>query len=717
MKRAAFRWIFPPRYDLWRAHVPYEKKILAVAIVAACGGSPSLVAAQGAGPSERDIEELLVFGTQGGRESATGSRLDLTLLETPATVDVIDGEAIRARIDLNVLDAVTRSAGFTNESNPGNGHSSIAARGFDGQGSVTKLYDGTNYFNAAGTITFPFDTWGVERVEVLKGPSSVLYGEGGIGGAINIIPRRPQRERSGDLRLMMGENDTAFVGVDYTAGIGDSLAYRFDYSNSRSDNWVENGDSDAQMLSLALEWEVSDDLTLSARYDAGEQNPMKYFGVPVVNGDFFGDFVESNFNVADAEIRYEDDSVRLKADWQASDNVSLEAELFQLSTERFWKNSEYYSFDTTTRLVDRFDPLVIGHDMDHTGARANLVFSPSSGIRATVGVEVNDISFQRPTNFGPGNPNPIDFDNDFDTVDPYAFQPGTLLSLTDALVVPDNRSDVSQRAVFAEAQFKPADRFAIVAALRFDDYDTFYERVGRAPIDQQVDSLTGRVGVVYDVADDTALYAQYGTGATHPSSSVVTASAINAEAQMIESEQLEIGIKQQVTGTGLTFNLALFDIVKNNLIEDDPTSGDPNDLLLIPEQTSSGIEVGLTYSFSDTLQVYGNVAALDAETSTGETPLFVPEQTLNAGFAWSVAAGLRLLADVRYVGERFDSSTPIPGYTVVDASVRWDASDSIGLTFKADNVFDELYASSNYYSDTWIVGKPRTVSVALDYRF
>ena len=695
----------------------HQNKILSLAVLAACGSHAPTAAAQVTGGANRDIEELLVFGTQSGRESATGSRLDLTLLETPATVDIIDGEAIRARIDTNVLQAATRSAGFTNESNPGNGNSSIAARGFDGQGSVTKLYDGTNYFTSAGTITFPFDTWGVERIEVLKGPSSVLYGEGGIGGAINIIPRRPQRERSGDVRVIMGEDSTAFVGLGYTAGLGDSTAFRIDYSNSQSDNWVRDGESDAQMLSLAFDWDVTDELKLAARYDRGEQNPMRYFGIPVVNGDFFEPFLESNFNVADSELRFEDDSLRLKADWQLYDAVSLQAELYRLSTERFWKNSEYYFYDDASRLLERWDPLVLGHHMQHNGARANLVFAPTNGIRASVGVELNDISFDRPTNFGPGNPDPVDFDTDFQVVDPFNFQPGVLADITDALYVPDNDSDVTQRAVFGEAQFNPTDRFAVVAALRFDDYDTFYQRVGRPPIDQQVDSLTGRIGVVYDLADDTVLYAQYGTGATHPGSSVVTVSALSEEADMIESEQIEIGIKHQVAGTGLSFNLALFDIVKNDLIEDDPTSGDPNDLLLIPEQTSTGIEVGFTLAVSEALQVYGNLAALDAETDTGETPLFVPEETLNAGAVFRVGDAVRLLADVRYVGERFDSSIPIPAYTVVDASVRFDATANVALTFKAENLFDELYATSNYYSDTWIVGRPRTMSVAFDYRF
>ena len=117
----------------------YDKKILAAAVIAACGGYTSTAAAQSSG----QVEEVLVFGTQGAKDSTTGSRLDLTLLETPATVDIIDGDAIRARMDTSVLEAATRTAGFTNESNPGNGGFSVCSRGFCGEEAVTKLYDGT----------------------------------------------------------------------------------------------------------------------------------------------------------------------------------------------------------------------------------------------------------------------------------------------------------------------------------------------------------------------------------------------------------------------------------------------------------------------------------------------------------------------------------------------------------------------------------------------
>jgi iron complex outermembrane receptor protein len=689
-----------------------QKNTLALAVMAACGGYASTAVSQ-------PIEELVVFGTQAGQETTTGSRLELTVLETPATVDIIDGNAIRARMDTSILEAATRSAGFTNEASPGNGGSSIAARGFTGQGAVTKLYDGQNYYNAAGTVTFPFDTWSVERVEVLKGPSSVLYGEGGIGGAINVIPRRPQREQSGEVRLVAGGYGTQFVGVDYTNALGDAGAFRIDYSNSQSDNWVEpNGDNEAEMLAFAVQWELSDDLVLSARLDSGEQEAMRYFGIPNANGDFVRDFVRLNFNVADSEASFDDDALRVKAEWQASDLLGVNAELYHLRSDRFWKNAEAYFYDDTTQELERWDPLVLGHEMEHTGLRTSFSLTPSNdAIRSAVGFEINDVSFDRPTNFGtPANPNGITFD-EFDVVDPFYFLPGVLSQITTAPYLLDNASDVGQWAVFGEAQFKATDRLALVASLRMDDYDTEIVRLGRAGIDQQVDELTGRIGLVFDLNADTALYGQYGTGATHPSNSIVTGAVNNRFADMIESEQMEIGVKHQVAGTGFQWTVALFDITRNNLVYDNPSSGNPADVIIVPEQTSQGVEVGFSYTASTAFQFYGNATALNSETETGaRPPFYIPEQTANLGLVWGIGDSVRLITDARYVGDRF-GAVPIPSYTVVDASLRFELNEGFALTVRADNVFDELYATTNYYDETWLVGRPRMASVSFDFRF
>ena len=377
-----------------------------------------------------------------------------------------------------------------------------------------------------------------------------------------------------------------------------------------------------------MQWDVSDDFVLSARVDSGDQDAMRYFGIPNENGDFVRDFVGMNFNVSDSVVSYEDDSIRLKAEWQASDNFGLEAELYQLTSDRMWKNAEAY-FLVGPDELERWDPLMIGHDMEHTGLRTNLSFSSSGdGVRASLGFEMNDV-IVRPSHELPdaGQPDRHHLRRVRRRRPVTTSCPAFSRTSRRRRSCRTTSSDLSQWAVFGEAQFNLSDRLSIVGALRMDDYDTQVVRLGRAGIDQQVDDVTGRIGLVFDLSDDTALYGQYGTGSQHPSDSVVTGSVLNQEAEMIESEQVEIGLKHQVDGTGFAWTVALFDITKNNLIYDDPTSGDPADVIEVGEQTSQGIEVGFTYTASESFQFYGNASTLNSEIpGEGRPPFYIPSK-------------------------------------------------------------------------------------------
>src|SRR5690606_10486784 len=144
------------------------------------------------------------------------SRLGITPLETPASVEMIDGELIRQRGDATIVEAITRATGLANDASPGDGGSSMSARGFVGHSSVMQLYDGTRLFVGAGTVTFPFDTWMAERIEVLRGPASVMYGQGAIGGVINVVPRKPSLEGpEGDLQVGSGTDGRLNGAVDF----------------------------------------------------------------------------------------------------------------------------------------------------------------------------------------------------------------------------------------------------------------------------------------------------------------------------------------------------------------------------------------------------------------------------------------------------------------------------------------------------------------------
>lgn len=661
------------------------------------------------------MEEVSVYGQQITTQSSTGSRLDLSVLEIPATVEVISGNSIRERLDFTVIDAVTRSAGFTSEATPGNGGQSIAARGFRGQGAVTKLYDGTSYFNAYGTVTFPFDTWSVERIEILKGPSSVLYGEGGIGGAVNVVPKAPSQEQSGVLRATFGEDNTSFVGLSLNGGLTETLAARIDYSTSQSDGWVDSGDSETDVLSVAFLWDVSEDLKLTLRYDSGDQKPMVYSGTAIENGDFIPGLEYSNFQVSDARIRYEDESIRLRADWGISDAVAMQAELYHLESDRFWQVIENFRPGTGANagLIERSGPALIAHDMEQDGLRVNVSFAQEiAGIdaRSSVGFEMNDVSFVRPFNFGSGS----------QIISPDSFSPGLYADITTGTELVNRVSaDLTQYALFAESQLQLTEQLALVLGLRYEDTETDFETTGAGDFDQSADVVTGRAGLVFDVNNSTALYAQYSTGATHPSNNLLTANSRNRDTDFIDTEQVELGVKQQLLDGRVQWALAYFDITRNNLTDDNPTSSDPNDLIEIAEQTSEGVELSFSVQVLDSLQIYGNGSVLDAKMDGNQTTRLVPEKTANFGLVWAALDNVQIVADGRYVGKREDRFAPIPSYMVVDTSAKVMVNDNLSLTVKFENVFDERYTAStiSYYDGVWLVGKPRTFSLTADYRF
>ena len=686
--------------------------------------------------SNNSIEEILVLGQEFTSVSESGSRLDLSLREIPATVDVIDGDAIRNRRDISLLEAVTRSAGFTGAGNPGNGGTSIAARGFTGQSVVTKLYDGNNYYTMAGTITFPFDTWAVERVEILKGPASVLYGQGGIAGAFNVVPKTPSAEFDGDLRVSVGQDGERFLGVGVTGALSDSVSGRIDYSNGEADNWVNNGSSDSEMMAVALEWQASEDLTLAFRYDAGDQSPLRYFGIPIVDSDFNDDWVGLNLSPDDTRINYDDEITRLIADWAISDSVSVNAEVFALETDRYWQTVETYFYDDVSGLIDRWDPLIIRHEMEQTGGRVNFVFDSQLGDmpwKMSFGAETTDISLDYTSNFNGSHPDSVDWGGDFDSVDPENFVAGSWSDVSDSVAVLDQVSDVSQLALFGEAQLEVTDQLALVGGLRYDRIDTDYERLtydaaGNRDttidnsVNQEIDPTMFRFGVVYDLNPDTTLYGQLSTGETHPrGGDVVRVSNSLREADTVTTEQYEIGLKQSLLDNRLNWNLALFHITRENMLIDDPDSPDPTDFTTVPEQTARGIEIGIDYAPNDKLIAYANAALVESERDTGTefipTP-YAPDLTFNAGLLYTMTDTLRLGADFRYVDERPYEDLPLPSYSVVDLSVGYSINERARLTVNAQNVFDEVYATADHWTGgQWLVGRPQTLSLTLDMDF
>jgi outer membrane receptor protein involved in Fe transport len=187
----------------------------------------------------------------------------------------------------------------------------------------------------------------VQRVDVLRGPASVLYGEGATGAVVNVIPKKPfEGDIENHLRLGYGSYDRQQQAFDSGGSLSDTLSYRLNLNRLRSNGWIDRGDSSSDFISAALRWQATEDLAFTLAHDYGDQRPQNDFGTPLINGQLHDSLRNKNYNVRDDQQHYNDQWTRLTTDWQINDAVSASNELYYLKARRRWQNAENYNFDT-----------------------------------------------------------------------------------------------------------------------------------------------------------------------------------------------------------------------------------------------------------------------------------------------------------------------------------------------------------------------------------
>lgn len=691
-----------------------------------------------AAADEPSSDAIIVLGTRETRMSqvsSTGSRLGLTVLETPASVTIINGDRMRARGDQDIQLAVTRAPGITTSANPGNGGTALAARGFSGQGSVLQLYDGVRLFPVAGTITFPVDPWTVERIEVLNGPASVLFGQGALGGAINVIPRGPNAERTEfEAEAGYGSQNSYRAAAGAGGPLGEVLSYRVDASYRRSDGYVDRGDSKSLALSGAFRFRPSPAFSLTLRNDYGNQRPMEYFGTPLIAGRLLDANQRRNYNVSDASLRYRDNRTSLVADWSIADGISLTNAVYRLTSKRLFKNLESYFYNVGTRKIDRFDNLGIIHDQVQYGSQGSLKFDRpigSLGNNLVVGYDANLIKLTYSNDFGS--------DPQEDSVDLFVFSPGLFFDTQG--IAPRFRTRTNEYAFFAEDRLKLTDQLSVVGGVRHER-----DRVERRNIVYASNGLTSevnafpngqtekilrnttwRVGSVFQPNADLSLYAQYSTG-VDPLGTLTTFTTRGTQFAFTNAtgNQVEAGIKAQLMGGRGSVTLAGYRIVKHRLVaQRTPTSP----IEQIGQRSAQGIEGSWQLQFSDRFSIAGNAAVLDANfddflsggvSFNGRTPANTPEVSANLSTTWRPLDRLRTNASLRYVGKTWsdDANTfRVPAYTVLDAGISYAVTDNLAVNLRVFNLLDKDYATTTYNDEQWILGRPRSVDVSVSARF
>jgi iron complex outermembrane receptor protein len=663
----------------------------------------------------------------GGLDSvtSTGSTLRLTGLQTPASVSVITRKQLEQFGDANLTDTITRSVGLSHIGHPGNGGAALSARGFTGSSSVMQLYDGKRQYGGIG-ITFPFDPWSVERIEVLRGPASVIYGEGAIGGVVNVIPKKPTRGPiENEIQATVGSDNTQRLGLGSGGAINDKLSYRFDASGNRSDGWVDMGDSRNLTLSGALQLDVSPEFSLTLSYAQGWQEPMRYFGSPLVNGALDDSLRKQNYNVGDALIKFDDRWTELSAQWTPNDATTVQSRLYQIESDRHWRNAEYYDYVPASGLIKRSSYTEIKHDQSQVGNTTTVsVDTHVLGLKnqVSVGFDVNQSAFKHSNN------SPY---SGVSLVDPYDFDHGEFINI--AGTAPRYRNKAFQYSLFAENRLEITPAWSAIAGLRYDHADVKRRDlvIGQTVLDKTFSNIGWRLGSVYEIVPGLAIYGQYSVAAD-PVSALLMMPPANKDFDLSTGRQFEIGAKQTFWDDKGEWTLAAYHIVKEKLLTRD--SADPTISIQVGQQSSQGIEATLGMEFASGWRVDANATILRARyddfsesvngvavSRNGNTPTDVPERLANLWLSWRFLPDWTASTGLRYVGKRYAdraNTLKLPAYTTTDVALQWQPKRDLTLTLRGFNIFDKQYAETVYYNQTqWFIGPGRRVELTAAYQF
>lgn len=676
--------------------------------------------------------------------STTSSRLGLTLRQIPASIEVIGQQTILERGFRSISEAIEGATGVTVGDAPGD-PANFSMRGFTNN-QIRLLNDGL-MTGPANMTSRPRDTWNLDRIEILKGPASVLYGEGAIAGAINFVTKRPVRELQGtETFLSYGSFNTTRAGVGSGGTLGtDKLHYRVDVSYQNSDNFlgVQRAPYTYWNGTSALLYDVTSRLSVEASFDLGFDRSKPYFGTPLVPSSFATQGVNGvvstldgrtvdrrmlrqNYNTQDSDMSALTTWTKLKTTWTPTDLIEVRNQAYYYTAKRHWQNAETYTFNTGTQLIDR-DRFYVAHDQTIIGDRLEFqVNQPVASLknRFVTGLDFSRLDFTRPSFFnGAGG-----------SVDPFAPVAGLFGPITAAT----QKAMVTTTALFAEDQLSLTDQLKLIAGFRHDRIDLTRELFDTAGVLNTTSSFsrnfnptTWRAGLVYDVLPQITLYGQYATAADPAASNIFLVTRQESFA-LATGAQWEVGAKGDFWNKRAEWTVAYFDIFRKNIL----TQTSLTEAINVGRQSSKGVELAIGARPTEAWRVQGNLTFLSAKfddfaelsggsvvSRNGNRPFNVPQAMANL---WSIyrlptAVPVDLGAALRYVGDRYNDTANairMHAYMTADAWLTVPYKN-LWFTLRGRNLFDKTYASwgDNFYPSEVIIGSPRTVELSLMARF
>lgn len=723
------------------APFPFRRAAIAAVIAPASLLATASAFAQSATPNLPQIEVTDTVDAPNGRlnldtPAETGSRLGLTVRETPASVTVVNRAAIDARGAQDTQEILRSVPGITAQNAPGS--VGVNYRGF-GSGSISQMFNGINvqYSIAAR----PVDSWIYDRVEVIGGPSSFLFGSGAVGGSINYITKLPERNDFSEVQVRAGTDrlkELSFGLNRRVAGDGGAGSHylRLDVNHRNAGSWTDGTDIRSTQLATSLLSDFGGGFTHTLAYEyQKEQVDRPYWGTPVLNPATGALRVDpgirfKNYNSADGIYAQEVQWLRSIADLRVNDALQLKNTFYVYDALRDYRNVETYRYNATNTAVIRSAALLQRHDQRVVGDRIEGIYKGQlAGHRSDWSFGL-DVSENKQTRF------PNSLSATVSTVNPYDFTTENFFQVPGMRpgFNPDRDNKVTTAAVYLENRTQLIPALNLVTALRHEriDLDLTNRRTvtAAAPANysRSYNPTTGRVGLVWDIAPGANLYAQYATAADPPSGILSTASFADVmnNSDLTTGRQFEIGSKLDFWEGKGTATVAAYDITRRNISTQDPNNSALS--VLVGEQSARGVELAVGLQPTAQWSLQGNVTYVDAKydnyrqggvSLAGNTPTNTPSTVGNLWVSYAFTPAVQASVGVRHVGKVYaDAANTMSwsAYTLLDLGVSWKVNKAVTLIGRVRNATDKLYAA-NIGSTSAYLGAPRTADITLKAAF
>lgn len=646
------------------------------------------------------------------KRSISATKTNTPLSETPQSVTVITSEEIQDQGATSVQDALNYAAGVRSDAYGLDSRAdSFRIRGSEPAVFLDGLRSNYNWY----TSTTRAEPYTLERIEVLRGPSSMLYGQGSTAGVVNMVTKRPLAEPMREIGVSYGSHNRRQIQADFTGPIDEDAKwlYRVVALGRLADTQVKHVPDDRWVLAPSLTWQptASTSLTLRALLQEDKSGstaqffPWEGVSLPNPNGQiptdsFIGDPEWDRYNSSRRAIGWSFEHA-FNDNWTVRQNTRWshnEVDYRSLYANSFSGADGWPADPVNKRMLSRYaDGTITTVKMASADQHMEGRFDTGSiKHQVLLGFDVTYAKEDKVSAFE--SPDTVPLIDAFNPVYP-AYTPPAFTN---------HQPTARQRdmGIYLQDQLRYGNWIA-VAGLRRDRSKSAVE----GGEDQVSRATSKRLGFMYAADNGLSPYLSYSESFTP----VLGRDASGATFVPIRGKQVEAGLKYESADGGLMVNAAAYTLQEENRLIDDPAN--PTKQAQVGKTRNRGIELELKTEIGRQFDLIANYNYIDLDEQLEGMPKHQASVWGKYRFAIGDVKGLSAGAGVRWLGDFQDGDAPrTPDVTLVDAMLAYE-TPSWRYAINANNLFDKTYVSTCLSrGDCWY-GSRRSIVASATYRF